>query len=279
MGAERLLGHRVRTGLLGTLGGKLKPPTRLYQIGVGEALLSGLRRIGVELPDLRPAAWLAELLIGDLPQRVAFLHVIDRLLGLCGGAGGLAERMQWGHGDRRWVCRRIARLGNEDGQSRGGHQVGGQAMHATEPRQLRGEVSAAEFGDHLADHRVGELCPKAPEEVSQYSDDQRAVIGGREDVSDLFEARQSVGEGRADELVEQEREAEHRHQQNGVRDEGAQDTEHHRRSGPSTPPIRSASALAVMDTEGRPTRWSSQVGLVTVTVTRTEAGPEMATLP
>ena len=64
--------------------GKLEPPAGVDEVGVGQAAPVGLDLALVQPEDLLPAEGIAEVSLGDVPQRVAALHLVGRRRGASG---------------------------------------------------------------------------------------------------------------------------------------------------------------------------------------------------
>ena len=197
------------------VGRELQLPAGVDQVGIGEAAAVALRAALVDLEDLGPPERVAQVALGDVPQRVAPLHLVDRQ------GGGGAPRRSGSPRRRPRPCRRRRRTprpagrtassgwaGPEPGMPLAGQDRAEQRDPGDEPRraplEAAGErhgpgLAAAHVGHGLDQQRDGQLEPDDPaDEGEGLHQELVGDVGVAQGVGDVGDGRHRRGERRAD---------------------------------------------------------------------------------
>ena len=239
---------------------------------VAQAAAVGLGVPAVEVEDLPPAQWVAQLGRGDVPQRVAGGDDVHAAVpgGSPGGRDGSEARGRSSLATAV-VAGAVAAAGDvanavtiqptsSAATARVGHRTNGVGWWARPPRA--GPV------DDLADDRGREGGPDAPAGDDQQADQQGAVVGADQHRRDVVEGRYAGGQERAPDRPQRRRGPGQQRGQDGERDQAAGQAHQFHPSPPGSVATSWACAVPVVVTVSTPTRPSSTVGAVRVTSTR-----------
>ena len=253
------------------VGGEGEGPADLQDGVVGEPPAARLGAVAVEVEDLAPAQGVAQLGRGDVPQALAGGDDVDAAgpgRGVRRGVGrgvrrcrGHEVRRGNGRGGRGGACGESGDdPADQHGSERAGRaQHGGPASPAPGPGLVGG----------LGDNGRGEDRPDDPAHDDQQTEQQPPVVRAQQRGGDLVEAGQVVGQERAAEHPQRDRDPGQQRRERGQRRQAPHDPQQSHGGPPASGVVATSWACAdpVLVMVSTPTRPSSTVGVVAVTST------------